>query len=106
MELKPGVSIAGLRLEMLIAIMVADGIYTSLGYTLVITSAMEGEHSRGSLHYLGCAIDTRIRNFTYKHDATNVVAKLQAALGASFDIVLHKTHIHIEFHPKKGANLA
>ncbi len=106
MQIKPGVSIAGLRPEMLIALMAADRIYTSLGYTLVVTSGLEGKHKGWSAHYLGLAVDIRIRDFAFNAEAPKVTRCLQADLGTSFKIYLHSTHIHMEFKPEGGANIA
>ncbi len=99
MIIKKGVKIAGLRPEMLVAIIVIDYIYLRFNRELVITSALDGVHSVGSLHYVGLAIDTRTRFFSALQ-AKQVVVMIRRNLGIEFDVVLEKTHIHIEFQPK------
>ena len=46
--------------EAVIGIMVSDSIFAPAGKELVVTSGVEGRHSRGSAHYQGCAFDLRI----------------------------------------------
>lgn len=64
LELKPGVRLAGLRPEMLVALMAAERAFADLGADLVITSALDGRHSPTSLHYTGCAVDLRTRDLS------------------------------------------
>ena len=60
-RIKPGVSIRGISPEMSVCIQVVEGFYARKGAgDLWITSCTEGKHRRGSLHYIGNAIDTRI----------------------------------------------
>ncbi len=99
MIIKKGVKIAGLRPEMLVAIIVIDYIYLKFNRELVITSALDGVHSVGSLHYVGLAIDTRTRFFSALQ-SKQIVVMIRRNLGIEFDVVLEKTHIHIEFQPK------
>lgn len=99
LQIKKGVSVAGMRPEMFLAILIAHAIYLSLGYTLTLTAVTDGKHSSGSLHYVGLAIDIRIRNVPAEL-LSGIITKLKAALGSEYDIILHSTHIHIEFQPK------
>jgi hypothetical protein len=101
MTLKPGVRIIGVKPEIVVAMMVADGVYRSLGYELTITSAVEGKHSRGSIHYQGMAFDCRITNLSPAAPAI-VREAIQKALGGDFDVVLESDHIHIEYEPKEA----
>ena len=97
MKIKHGVRIFGLRPEMLLALTVADTIWDDL----TITSVIDGSHSRGSLHYVGCAADLRTRDLTLDTIRANVNA-LKSALGPDFDVVIEKSHVHVEFQPKQG----
>lgn len=99
MKIKDGVIMAGLRLQMRQAIMAANQIWAEHGKELVITSALDGEHSASSLHYYGFAVDVRTRYFDNK-ELDDVVFELSRRL-RSIDIgyrtVLHNTHLHIEW---------
>lgn len=98
-SLKKGVSIQGLRPELLLAMLIAVNIFKAQGAHLVITCICDGKHSETSLHYTGCAFDCRIRNISEPR-RTVIFRKLKEALGSDFDVVLEKTHIHIEYQPR------
>lgn len=100
MTLKPGVRITGIKAEALVALMVAESVYRSLGYEMTVTSVCEGTHSRGSIHYVGMAFDLRTSNLSEqaKHLVRDSIAE---QLGADFDVVLEKDHLHCEFEPKQ-----
>ena len=59
MRIKPGVSIAGIRPEMLLGLYIVDPIIESFGQETVVTSAVDGKHGKGSRHYIGLAADLR-----------------------------------------------
>ena len=100
MRIKPGVRLLGLRTEMTIATQIVDGFYKSVGSELVITSATEGQHSRGSLHYVGLAIDARTNNIPLEVDRAGFVEDIRIALQDDYDVIDEKDHLHIEFQPK------
>jgi len=100
MKLKKGVTLTGIRPELLIAIMVANDVYSYHGYEFVITSVTDGKHSKTSLHYPGFAFDSRIRNID--DDTISVIVEdLRNSLTDEFDVVLEGNHIHIEYQPKR-----
>ena len=99
MKQKEGVILAGLDLKMRPALIHAGRIWRLFGQECVVTSGLEGEHSDGSLHYYGRAVDLRTRYFTDVQVA-EVAKKLAEALGEEFDVVITKTHMHVEYHPK------
>ena len=104
MRLKPGVSVYGLRPEIVIALIVADAVYDEHGVDMVMTSGSEGRHGWGSLHFQGLAVDLRTHNLE-PADRPIVAEKIKTRLGAEYDVV-HKNvgkpneHIHIEYHRK------
>ena len=100
MKIKEGVSIAGIRPEVLIGVMVADPILSEYGQETVITSCMDGKHKRASAHYTGRAVDLRIWDLITPKVC---VQKISTALGEDFDVILEGNHIHLEFDPKQGA---
>lgn len=98
-SIKDGVNISGIRPEMSVALQIVAYVLTTNGYSTIVTSVMDGKHGRGSLHYVGCAMDIRTRHIPEgQQDA--LVLVMRESLGAQFDVVLEDTHIHIEFQPK------
>lgn len=94
------VNIWGLDIHMQSALRICDTLWKKHGEELVITSARDSIHSAGSLHYYGLAIDCRTHYFT---DATKKLLynELKYALTSlGFDVIMHSTHIHIEYDPK------
>jgi hypothetical protein len=98
-QLKDGVTLAGLRPEMQHVLIVADEIWLEHGKQVTITCHMDGGHSPTSLHYSGYALDIRSRIFG-KEEQVVVMDKLRDELGRDYDVVLHSTHFHIEYDPK------
>jgi len=99
MQIKPGVIIQGVRPELLVAIQVADVVYTQAGHELLITSLLDGQHSRNSLHYTGCAVDIGVRGLDAA-EINDIVLALKKRLTRDFDVIVESTHIHIEYQPR------
>lgn len=99
-SLKPGVSIAGVRPEMVLVIQIVASIYKKLGYLCVITSVTDGKHSRGSRHYVGLAADFRTRDMP-KAIQNALYSRVVEALGTECDVVLEPTHLHVEYDPER-----
>lgn len=100
MRIKKGVSIRGIRPEIAIANQIIKSILEDkYGVEFVITAGTDGSHSRGSLHYVGLAEDFRNREVE-KHKLQPITIEMSEALGDEFDVVLEKTHWHVEFQPK------
>jgi len=104
-SLKLGVRVQGLRPEILLAIMVAEGIWLKHDIELVITSGIEGKHTRGSEHYSGAAVDIRMNNVPQilRESVVHLVAN---SLGDDYDVLWEGAgtlgeHLHIEYDPKK-----
>jgi hypothetical protein len=102
MKLKEGVIMHGLDLRMRPALIMCEQVYKRFGRPegVTITSALDGEHSAGSLHYYGCAFDIRTNYFD---DATRneVAYTLIRDLGHRFTVVLESTHIHVQLNIKE-----
>lgn len=113
--IKPGVSLIGLQPPMLMAQAEAREVYREHGYIFVITSGLEGKHGVGSLHFVGLALDYRVRSteeywpggiWNIPLPERRVMAReLRDRLGAQYDVVLKPDHLHSEFQPKVGTNL-
>jgi len=107
-SLKEGVSILGLKPEIIFAQQLIHHLYNRIDRECVITSGTESKHSSKSKHYLGLALDFRIRNLHSGEDfeiteqdfsiASDIVATAKSKLGPSFTVILESTHIHIEFN--------
>ncbi len=100
MKFKKGVKINNIKPEMVTALIVIEAIYLKYGVELVVTACTDGKHSKGSLHYVGYAIDTRTRNFLTDDIINQVADDIREALTDEFDVVVESDHLHIEFQPK------
>tara|TARA_R110000823_G_scaffold210943_3_gene341310 strand:+ start:3583 stop:3894 length:312 start_codon:yes stop_codon:yes gene_type:complete len=100
MKTKYGVKIKGIKPEMVLGLLIAEGYFDSMGISeMVVTSATDGKHGVGSLHYVGYAAD--VRTWAIQDgDLIDFTTGLSEELGEEFDVVLEKDHIHIEFQPK------
>lgn len=99
--IKPGVKLDGLGIEMIGALPIICDSFMSAGHNAIITSGLEGEHMPGSLHYEGRALDFRtIAQGMGDGDIRDVAADIRGELGGDFDVVIERTHLHIEYDPK------
>lgn len=109
-RLKAGVSLRGMRPEVLFAINVADPVYARYEVECVVTAGADSEHSRGSLHYVGLAADLRTQHLGLTMEQKLAIREeLEKRLGSEYDVVLEdpngpKEHIHVEFQPKGALN--
>lgn len=97
---KPNVILYGLSGIMRPVLIEAERIYKDHGHFdgVIVTSGLDGVHSAGSLHYYGLALDFGIHPFT-SPIVDRIVVDLRLALGNSYDVVLEKDHIHVEYDP-------
>ena len=105
MRLKDGVQIAGLRREMQPAIEAAQKAFAARNVECVITSALDGKHKSQSLHYLGLALDFRTRHVS-EEARQEIALEIASELGGDFDVVLERTHLHVEYQPKSEIKVA
>ena len=85
---------------MAVALQVATELIASLeGKDCIITSGRDGEHSPNSLHYIGDAVDIRIKHL---RNPRLIADALRASLPGKFDVVLEADHIHIENDMDEG----
>ena len=95
---KGGVKLQGMRPEVILACSVSMIVCAKLGFPWTMTSGIEGSHSHTSLHYSGCAFDLRTRNVP---DPKLLSDSIREALTTDFDVILERTHIHIEYQPRQ-----
>jgi len=101
MELKKGVKLTGVSTELMFGILVADRIWKNHAKILVITEILPTERHRiSSAHNTGRAADLRTHYFDNQEEKEEVAQELREAVGENYDVVLHPTHIHIEYDPK------
>lgn len=72
----------------------------------VITSAADGKHLEGSLHYKGLAIDIRSKDLA-PDLKKRVLLEMRNFFGPKYDILLENEgkdneHYHLEYDPKGG----
>ena len=95
------VNIWGLQTPMRWVLKYADIIWTAYGYELIVTSARDGMHSAGSLHYYGLAVDLRnSTNWGFKDEdriKMNDELTQKLAFDPNYQIVNHSSHCHVEY---------
>jgi len=105
-KFKDGVSPDGVQIPAIRIIVAAAGVYATFGLTHVtVTSITDGNHSDGSLHYKGLAVDLRTRHDKGgaqwpDHVKECIASRLRLKLGDDYDVVVEGTHIHAEYDPK------
>lgn len=103
MELKKSVKLAGLKPEMIPALMVVNEVYAKYNYDCVVTSCMDGKHSKGSRHYLGMALDFRM-NTVHEIDQAKITEVVKERLTDEYYVLLEgvgtpNAHLHVQFSP-------
>lgn len=84
---------------MYLALSRIEKIYNSYGYTAVVTSTNDSYHKIGSLHYLGLAVDLRIKHLQ-KEIVPTIADEIRTELtniSNNYQVVLELNHIHVEF---------
>ena len=94
---KPGVKLKGVRPEIAAALITIHSIIEKYG-EVVITAVTDGQHSVGSKHYIGCAVDVRSTHLN-EEQKQEVFKQLKTALTDEFVILLERTpeHYHIQY---------
>jgi hypothetical protein len=90
---------SGVTPRLIVIAAAAANVSNDLGLTLVVTSGTDGKHMKGSKHYTGEALDIRRSNIASER-VSMVCELLRARLGKNYDVVLERTHIHVEYDPK------
>lgn len=69
-----------------------------------LSSMLEGEHMKGSLHFVGLAWDWSIRSRISRAVGEDIHLRLMDNLGDDFDVAYTQTKklYHVEFQPKRS----
>lgn len=113
LRLKDGVKLDGIDLEVFAEILLAlrDVAMDMKLSEVVITSALDGKHSEGSLHPKGKALDIRTKNLKDRRakkrfkDLMAEVLNLDAFVPGQYDVILEdlggpNEHLHCEYDPR------
>ena len=103
MRLKPGVELANLQPALIVALMIVNDEYKSIGCELTITSVNDGVHGNKSRHYWGGAFDARTKDVD---DAikSELIESIKAKLGEEFNVLFEdegeaNEHLHVSWRP-------
>lgn len=103
MKLKLGASLENVSWRMFYAAIVVDGVMRELGSEAIITAGGDGKHSARSKHYaennpsgMVEALDFR----TWGVDPEQAALRTRNRLGRDYDVVVEKTHMHVEYDPE------
>ena len=105
MKCKKGVTLFGIKPEMLVALFIIDEVYADLvGQGVTVTAVTDGIHT-GLPHYLGFAVDCRTRDddsiIQWPDELKEQIAQeIRDRLTDEFDVVVESTHIHTEYDPR------
>lgn len=97
MKRKKGVRIGGVQPEMVVAMLLVEPVLDSYNQEMVLTEITGGMHSETSRHYSGFAIDVRTWQLQEDDTVEDCAAKIREALGCEYKVIVHETHIHIQF---------
>lgn len=104
LSIKSGVRVHGLSTPIVLAIIVAEGVFRELGHDLTLTAGIDGKHSAGSSHYAGNAVDLRSRILP-EGVAPKACAMIQERLGPDYFAQVEVDHIHIQYRPQNAYSI-
>lgn len=80
-----------------------ETVFNSYGYAAVITSTDDSFHKVGSLHYVGLAVDLRIKHIQLEviESLFDDVVKVLDSLSEHFQAILETDHIHVEYDRRR-----
>ena len=74
------------------------------GLDYEMSSALEGEHMPGSLHFVGLAYDWTVRENITDLIGNDILQRVKENLGDDFDVIWKQDvrRLHVEFQPKRS----
>ncbi len=105
------INLVGLIPEMRKVLVHVESIWQIYGHEAIITAGTEVFkenkfiHSLSSFHPFGKALDFRINYFQKNNQidmftVNEIAIRLRKVLGNDYDVIIHPSHIHVEFDPK------
>ena len=98
-KIKKGVSILGLKPEIILGFVIIKSAFNRHGYVCRLTSGVDGKHMNHSHHKKGLAIDIGIRGVP-RDELEKIINECYECLGDEFQLIVEGNHIHCEFDPK------
>jgi len=98
----------GIRPELIVALIALEGILRKHGDVVVtISHALDGTHTRASIHYAGGALDIVFSSSLEMEVKRQIVEEFIGSVGQDFDILFEdpgeeNEHIHAEWQPKEA----
>jgi len=107
MKLKRTSRVFGATPEIIIALVVVESVFQAHEINPVVTSLRDSLHSPKSKHYIGAAVDIRMRYIHESDRQVLITNEIREALTSEYDVVLEgvgtdNVHLHIEFDPTLG----
>lgn len=101
MKIKAGAKVNGLKVEILLALVILEGIFKGFGVDVVITEGTGGIHRDNSLHYQGLAVDIRSKGLM-SEVKQQILREAISSLGQGYDMLLEdegteNEHFHVEY---------
>lgn len=105
MKLKHGADIENVSWRMFYAAIIVEGVLKKYGASeAVITSGGDGTHSATSKHYPENNPSGMVEALDFRRwEVNNPEAarlEIKEKLGPDYDVVIEKTHFHVEYDPK------
>jgi len=99
-EVKESADLSMIDPRMWVRIGDIHAVFARHGRACIITSGRDGRHGPHSHHYRGRALDFRTRHLS-EAEKLKISSEIRARLEPEFDVVLEKTHLHVEFDPQQ-----
>lgn len=103
----PKARLHGIRPELGFANLVLLGILAKHDVVMIVTHALDGVHTRASIHYAGAAEDLVFASTLELPVKWQIFEEWKASVGQDFDVLFEdpgkpNEHIHLEWQPKES----
>lgn len=90
-------------MAMLLLALVVNDVAKEKEADCTVSGGIEGVHGRGSLHFVGAALDFDFPGVD-EEEGQQIAEAVRFRAGPHFDVLWHDGHLHGEFQPKQGPN--